>query len=162
MSRDIETLLEECLLQLRAGASVEECLARYPEQAEALRPYLTLMAEIRALPRPQARPEAVRAGRERMLAALAAKKQAAPPPTLLERIGQFLGGLRPMAPAWRAAVAMLLVVVVIGGSLSVVLASESLPGDPLYPVKRASEEVQLFLAFSPATRAQLLAHFAQE
>ena len=41
MNRDMEKLLSESLDQLENGASINEILGRYPEEADGLRPYLT-------------------------------------------------------------------------------------------------------------------------
>ena len=43
----LDEVLQECIELLRGGASVEECLARYPEQANDLTPLLraTLAAQ---------------------------------------------------------------------------------------------------------------------
>ena len=68
MSSDLERVLEECLQQLRCGQSPEDCLAAYPDQTEALGPLLQSAAHLWAGLPPQPRPEAIHAGRERMLA----------------------------------------------------------------------------------------------
>jgi hypothetical protein len=63
MSRRFETVLDECLDRVQAGASIEACLARYPEHAETLRPLLRLAAAVRAVPPPRPNPSAVQASR---------------------------------------------------------------------------------------------------
>src|SRR5262245_58323058 len=45
-------ILETCLVRLEAGASVEACLAMYPEQHAALDAPLRAAARLRALPQP--------------------------------------------------------------------------------------------------------------
>ena len=65
--------LDDCLDRMATGeASLEECLARYPEYASALRPLLVVALEIRRMPRDEQRAQAVQASRERMLRTLAA------------------------------------------------------------------------------------------
>jgi hypothetical protein len=44
---------------------------------------------------------------------------------------------------------------------TVAASADSLPHSPLYPVKRTTERVQLFLTFSPRGRAQLHLYFAE-
>src|SRR2546427_3351566 len=60
-----------------------------------------------------------------------------------------------LRPALAAAV---LAVFVVAGATSA--AASSLPGDPLYAVKRASEDVQLALTFDDVARVQLLSEIA--
>jgi len=61
---------------------------------------------------------------------------------------------RAGAPTWRWATAvlaiMLVFVMVMGGTINA--SAEALPGDLLYPVKRAAEEVRLTLTFDPEAR----------
>jgi len=56
-------------------------------------------------------------------------------------------------------IAVLFLAAVWGGGA--IASAKSLPGDPLYPLKRVSEKVQLALTFDEASRAQLLSTFEQ-
>jgi hypothetical protein len=58
----------------------------------------------------------------------------------------------------RPALAAAAIVVLVGAGATSAAAS-SLPGDPLYGVKRASEDVQLALTFDDVARMQLLSQF---
>ncbi len=73
MNSDFETILEDRLARLRAGDSLEHCLASYPTQAERLTPLLLAASRVRCLAAPQPRAQAVLAGREQVLAALQAQ-----------------------------------------------------------------------------------------
>ncbi len=58
---------------------------------------------------------------------------------------------------------LLLAVVVLGGGVMVARAAyNSLPGEPLYPVKQALENGEILLAFSPERKAELHLEIAQE
>jgi len=58
---------------------------------------------------------------------------------------------------------LLLAVVVLGGGVMVARAAyNSLPGEPLYPVKQVLEDGEILLAFSPARKAELHLEIAQE
>ncbi len=58
---------------------------------------------------------------------------------------------------------LLLAVVVLGGGVAVARAAyNSLPGEPLYPVKQVLEEGKVMLAFSPERKAELHLEIAQE
>jgi hypothetical protein len=52
MDDSLVSILETCLVLLEAGASVEACLAIYPQQRAALEGPLRLAAHLRALPQP--------------------------------------------------------------------------------------------------------------
>ncbi len=79
MKRGLSEALEECLVLLeREGATVEECLVRYPEYADDLRPLLEIARQVRRMPQPVGRAAAFAAGKQRMLEALARREKPAP------------------------------------------------------------------------------------
>ena len=167
MNADFELILEDCLTRLRSGASIEECLMAYPAQAEALSPLLLVTSRVRKIVRPQARPEAVQAGLERVLTAMSTKSIAqgiSNQPIskswfsrYTERIFTILRTIlfgkenKGMKFALRLAMDMV-VILVVGLGLTVNASASSLPGDPLYGVKRTWEEVRL--GFSLNDQAQ--------
>ncbi len=151
MKRKLEELFDELLEQIARGKDADECLKEWKEYADDLKPLLTLARSITDLPKPepreQARTEALRRVRR---IALAAAQQRKP----------FV--LKPLI-AWQPAVvrvvAALLLVVVVGltGSL---LSAHSLPGEPLYPVKRLTERLLYFVTVDAQGRAELHLRFA--
>ncbi|MBI2866078.1 MAG: hypothetical protein HYX99_01785, partial [Chloroflexi bacterium] len=145
----IEDTLNQCLDLLAGGASLEECLARYPAQREELEPLLRAALTLRRSSTMPLRPGFREEGRARVLGALAAlrARRRAPNP------GQGW--------AWRGALASLLIVFLLGGQV-VRASAQSLPGDTLYSVKRAVEQVRLTLALSPEARAQVSREFADQ
>lgn len=162
-------ILEDCLKRLRSGQGPEDCLAAYPDQAEGLRPLLSLAGHIRSVTAPQPRPQAIQAGRERMLAAArsnSAGNSFVQPVSsgafsrYTVRIFTFLRTLLfgketyGMKFALRLAID-LVVILMIGSVLSVNASARSLPGDPLYGVKRTWEEVRLSLTLNDPARQQL-------
>ncbi|NIN67421.1 MAG: hypothetical protein GTO63_22510 [Anaerolineae bacterium] len=118
MKDEIEVILEGCLTELLSeGASLAECVAEYPDQAVILRPLLELALEIDAVERPEMRPAASKAAKQRMLAALPERRrQAAAPSSTFRRVaaelGALLGGGVHTAPR-RAPVASLAIAAVI-------------------------------------------------
>ena len=67
----------------------------------------------------------------------------------------------PLAKSW--AVAMIAVMVLVfGGWTTSTAAAGSVPGEALYPVKKAQERFLLFVEFSDRGKADLHAKFAQE
>jgi hypothetical protein len=105
MKRDLTHALDECLALLGEGrATLEECLAHYPECASDLRPLLELALELQGLSQPNSSPVAFAAGKQRMLDALVEKRDGL--------------AVRKRAPAFRLALvgALALALFAIGGS----------------------------------------------
>lgn len=165
MSRDLILALDECLERLRAGISVQDCLASFPEEAGELAPLLETLLAIRTLQVTEPPlPERVAAGRARFLARAAALRQQEAEARAAPFVG-WLAGLRQRLSTWAApgpmvgrwavtALATLVLLIVVGGS-AVVAAEGSLPGDVLYPLKRTVQEVRILLATDEAARAEL-------
>ncbi len=132
-----EDELEEALRLLRTGLPLEEVLARYPNLAPVLRaarileatrpPAPSLRAELVSRAAFLQRAEALRASRRSWRAVL-------------------FGWLR-YAPAGAMIASLLLMAGVLHA-----LAQRSLPGDPLYGLKRMEEQVWLTLTLDPVER----------
>jgi hypothetical protein len=154
MSRNFEAVLEECLAQIKAGQSLEDCLAKYPAYAEQLRPLLLMAQHMRAA-RIAPRLDAHQLGRERMLAA--ARQKAHAPPTIilrpvhpLHQLARQLSG----AGAYRVALGLFMALIV-SSLLTVTASAGALPGDPLYQVKLAWEDVRLVFALQEQAREEI-------
>lgn len=168
MNRDLALILNECLERIRAGASVQDCLASFPAEAEELAPLLETLVAVRELQATEPPlPERVAAGRERLLAQAAelrqqeVKSQPRPfadwPSRLRQRLAAWVAP-RPMAGRWAITAIITLVLLILLGGSAVVAAESSLPGDVLYPVKRTTQDVRLRLALDEAARAELERH----
>lgn len=153
-------VLQECLDALACGESaLEACLARYPEQREALAGLLAAARQLQDAPEVQPSTEFRHAARAR----------------LLNRLGQRAEGRRSIWAGWLAgwrrltapqhalrwASAALLVVMLLAGGTAAFASTDALPGDDLYPVKRGLETARLAVAFSPVERAGLHVDFAE-
>ena len=151
MKENLDNELNERLAQLLVDDEMlEESLAQ-PQ----LEPLLRLAGEIKALPRPEPNARALRATQARVREAAMLKKEEA-------RRGLFPGWLtgQRVSLAFTRALAVVAVAAVIGFG-TVAASADSLPHSPLYPVKRTSERVQLFLTFSPGSKAHLHLSFAE-
>ncbi len=170
MDKRFEQLLDECLSQLNSGqADLETILAQHPEHAERLRPLLRVALAVRQTPQPTSSRAAKAAGRQRLLVAAARKRQQreAAHRGVRRYLGELAGFLSRISQPSRSlqrvvvyAMAVMVVLVVTGAGVTQA-AARSLPDSPLYPVKLASERVQLALAPSPAERARLHITFGQ-
>jgi len=140
-SADFATALEACLRQVASGATIEACVARYPESMQqALLHALSAAQALRGTPR---EPGAAFADRleHRLRGAVAVRSQRAH--------ARWAWLALPSLTAWgRPALAAALVLLVVARtSVGAVQASEgSLPDSPLYAVKTAIEQVNVATA----------------
>ena len=173
MTRDFDLVLDEAISRLAAGEAVDDCLASYPEHARLLEPLLRMAAfSGRALANVELLSKtASAAGKQRLLAAAAQQRllaatavehvQAVPQRKRARQSKKPFGRFALPARGLAAAALLLLLLVILGGGLAVVSA-DSLPGGLLYPVKRATEQIRLFLTVDAQAREELLIEFGQE
>jgi hypothetical protein len=146
-TREFDNILDECLERLLLGGeTIDQCLVRYPEQAVELRPLLETALAAKKVSNIQPRPEFRSRARYQFRAAL----QEAP---------ARRGFLAFAWPAWATVVAIVLALLLSGGS-TVALAANSMPDEPLYSIKVATEQVRLAFTFSDIGKADLNAQFA--
>ncbi len=126
-------------------------MARYPQEAEELRPLLETA----------------------LLAQKAAQQLQPPAPAQSRSLGRFLSEAQqarqnPRRNTWFSAMrlvyslAILLVVLFIATGSAVAVSAHTLPGQPLYSVKLATENTRLMLATNPRQRLDLEQSFDQE
>jgi hypothetical protein len=156
MDEMLADILQTCLMRIDAGASVDDCLAAYPQQRDGLEGPLNAAAQIRALPRP-ALPAAARGALETRMLALAAQRRAAPTPAapngrtqmpphsgtlgpaaLLAGLLRTLGYRGPLALTWlrlaSVAIAIVLALAVGAGALAAARAiMRAIQGPPNTP-----------------------------
>ncbi len=146
--KEFNNIFDECLERIVVdGETLEQCLKRYPEQAAELKPLLETVLAVKEASAVEPRPEFKARARYRFRSAL--QEKAAP------KRRPFFGWV----PRWATALAIVLVVLMAGGG-TVAAASNSMPDSILYPVKLATENVQLALTTSELGRARLCAGFA--
>lgn len=149
MKENPDKVLDEYLAQL----SAED---QHPDDITQLEPLLRLAGEIRALPRPEPRLGALRATQARVRETAILRKEE------VRRGGLFPGWLagQRVSLAFTRVLAVVVAMAVIGfGTMAA--SADSLPPSPLYPIKRTTERVQLFLTSSPGGKAQLHLFFAE-
>jgi len=149
MKAPLDEILNNCLDRLLAQkASLAECLAAYPKQRAELEPLLQVASLTAAAAAQEPAPAFVSATKSRLLTALAQKRETRRRP---------LFRLRPLVLRLAPALAAVLLVLM----SCLVVSADSLPDSPLYPVKLATEQVQIWLAPDAAARAQLRLQFVQ-
>lgn len=150
-NREFNDILDECLESLLVnGRTIEQCLERFPAQAEELRPLLeTFIASRQAV---NIQPGAEFRDRARNQLQMAFQDMEP------EKGRSFLNLDWLRQPQWATA-AIALVILIAGGG-TVAAAGSSMPDQFLYPVKRAAEQAQLVFTFSELGKAELHAHLA--
>ncbi len=147
-SREFDNILDECLERLLAkDKTIEQCLASYPEQAAELKPLLETALATKRASAIQPRPEFRTRARYQFQSALQATESKRP----------FFG----WQPRRATALAIVLVLLLAGGG-TVAAASTSMPDEPLYPVKIATEQARLLLTPSTLGKAELYTSLADK
>src|SRR5512135_2112530 len=148
MDAQLEIKLIECLEALNQGESLERILARYPYESAQLRPMLETAAGLSALRREPSEAAKMQA-RQKFLAQADLLRRTVP-----RKKAGFL-------PRFAIGFVAALLVVAVLGTGAVAASGSALPGDPLYSLKRAVENVQLNSASSPTQQQELRQEFEQ-
>lgn len=151
-----DDIVNDCLERMAAGESVADCLARYPEQADELAPILQMGQATMDVSR-TARPSA--AGRARGMARMQAALEEGRHRRRRWQMPRVFWG--PISTPIAAAFAVVFLTVVAAGGTTVASA-DSIPGEPLYPVKSIRESVEERIARSNEHKAQVHARLARE
>ncbi len=147
-----DDILNSCLERVLAGESIEACLKDYPEQACDLEPLLQTSASLKLACSITPAPEFKASAKREFVTALRQAK--------LEHTRQ--------TPRWAfwgakwAAVPMAILGVVLIGSGTVAAAGNSMPDQPLYPVKIATEKAMISMTRSDIGKAELYANLADK
>ena len=150
--KEFENILEECLERiLTGGETIEQCLMSYPEQAIELEPLLQTALSTKETLAIKPRPEFRERARYQLRAALQEMEE--------KRQRRF--AFFRWQPRWATAVIVVLILVLASGG-TVAAASGSMPDEPLYPVKLATERVQLAFTPSALGKAELYAKLADK
>lgn len=159
--------LQECLLALEAGATIDKCVAQYPEFEDELRSLLRIATTVREVSHVAPSLQFKQATRQRIvdLQPPAARRvgvdgrvRETSPRSWWQRIGRMLSQLR-LGPTLAGAAAALILLVLVTGSV-VSASGNSMPDSALYPVKRLTEQVQLALADDRIDQTSLHLRFA--
>lgn len=145
MARKIEEILDILIEEVKTGKSIENCLKRYPEHADELRPLLLLASGIEEIPKPEIDITAF----EKTMAKIKSAKEE----TTIRKPFLVLRTLTTKPPVRRIAFAALIFTFALALTFS--FSAYSLPGDTLYPVKRLGEKTQLALTIRNESKAKL-------
>jgi hypothetical protein len=150
VGQNFKTILDECLRELETGQSLDAILARYPEEADQLRPLLLTAQNLRDVPISRPRSHVQQASWQRFLGEAIALRRAR------ERRPVFSLWTRPLWRPVAVAASLLLTLFFLSGGATVYAAAHSLPDSPLYPIKLATEEARLWFVFDEDDEAGIL------
>ncbi|MDD4923675.1 MAG: DUF5667 domain-containing protein [Dehalococcoidales bacterium] len=150
-ANNLDRILDDCLDRiLIGGESTEKCLADYPECRDELKSLLDISIKTqKAMSSIEACPDF----KARLRYELNSKANYANAPKRASF--RWQGQWAPVALS-------LCIVLLLSGGGTVAAANSSMPSDPLYNVKLASEQVQLFFTFDNAGKANLYSEFVAE
>lgn len=135
-AKRLQDAFHQCLVDIEAGAELETVIAKYPNLAAELRPLLLASRDMYSLARPKV-PNGIQNRSQARLLTYAAK--------LRERKQKprFSPHLRLR---WGLIILIVLFLSFSWNEIAIVSA-QALPGDPMYTIKRALEELKLSFAF---------------
>ncbi|MFC1941048.1 DUF5667 domain-containing protein [Chloroflexota bacterium] len=149
-SKEFDNILDECLERLLGkGETVEQCLQSFPEHVDVLKPLLEMVPTIKKASAIQPSTDFRARARYEFYSALQEVER--------KRSRPFFA----WQPRWATVVAVILAIL-LAGSSTVAAASGSMPDELLYPVKLATEQVQLVLTPSALGKAELYAKLADK
>ena len=161
MKRELFDALEESIKLMEAGIPLEDCLNKYPDIEPELRKLLKTTEVMKDLRVENIPVERMYQNRIKLLAHAESlrseKKQGFRSSTfewLLNPVNyfmHFLKQLRPVAGRLILALGLAGLFIFLSGGL-LVTSAKSIPGDSLYPIKRAVEDIKVYLAPSGEVR----------
>ena len=161
MNRKLDWVIDECLSRVQTGdETVKDCVQAYPELKDVLEPLLALTLRVNETLAPE-KPDAqfVRNAKIRILNRVSASTASISSENHQPKRTRRIDFRRRR---WSTVIAGIVIAAMLFGSgFGMKQASASaLPGDTLYPVKRAGEEIQLALSFTANGDIALLYEFA--
>lgn len=161
-----ESILDECISALQAGVPLDEILAEVPEYAAELRPLL-YASMLLADPNPKLVPAQKKADLRAEYLKQVAELPAWPAPTFGQKtqaIARIIHRRLTREAVINDLITVAITVILTLGMMALLLnylATDTLPGDLLYNVKRIGETVRLSLTFAETRQTELLNDYNQ-
>jgi hypothetical protein len=149
--KQFNEVLNDCLERMFVrGETLEQCLALYPGMARELEPLLRVAVMARKAANIEPAPDFKARARYQFQAALRKREE--------RRSHGFLR----WSPRWATVAISVIVALVLAGGGTVAAASNSMPDEPLYPVKLAAETVRVTFTPSALAKAELYLRLADK
>ncbi len=168
--REIDAL-EKCIERVNAGMPVEECLNQTTDLTPEMIEILKHTSGLIRLGENQVSAEQMKRSLTRLLSQaekLSAEESASTPErqpvSLGMRIGELIRGgvlLRPVISRMALVLGITALLLLLSGGL-VITSAKSLPGDSLYPVKLAVEDITVYLVPSREIRLEYEVNYSQQ
>ncbi len=147
--KQFNEVLNDCLERMFVrGETLEQCLALYPGMARELEPLLRVAVMARKAANIEPAPEFKARARYQFQAALRKREE------------RRSHGFFRWSPRWATVAISVIVALVLAGGGTVAAASNSMPDEPLYPVKLAAETVRVTFTPSALAKAELYLRLA--
>ena len=145
---------QQCLDMSSQGASLKECLDRFPQYADELEPLLVAAQDSAGRTGPVMSGEM----RSRLRGWVLSEWERQHQPRLQR------WGFSFFSPRWAMATAasVVMVMVLFGGAGTAAAAHDALPGTALYPVKQLEEEARLWITRSPEVKVARYGNLVRE
>jgi len=159
--KKFEDILVQCIEDIKAGrSSIEECLARYPSVREQLEPLLRIALEIREPPDIKPSPSFKVKARVWLMDQIHDRQAVTKWPW-----SRYDSQVKPIPLRRRFSMASIILVIVVAlsalGGGTAYASQDSLPGDTLYPVKLATEQVRMMLPGDDVAKAERALGFVE-
>jgi hypothetical protein len=171
MNRKLIDILEKCISSMEAGVPLENCLREYPEYAPELSKLLKTVEIVKTLRVENIPIEARIQNQKKILTQAeslrAENKRSKNSSSIdwllkpLNDVAQYLRVLSPVASKLVLALGIAGIFILFSGGL-LITSAKSLPGDSLYPVKRAVEDIKVYLAPSDEIRHEYEDAYSQK
>lgn len=156
--RNFSHITNEALELLCHGQTIPAILARFPEEAERLAPFLETAQAVIRTPQPKPPKGIEAASKAKMMQGLSEKKSSFSQhkEDIMDDLGP--GFQRERGKNLILAILVLTIIFILLSTISV-SALAALPGSPLYPAKLALQDTRVLLTFNPALRQARITHF---
>ena len=171
MNRKLIDVLENCVSSMEAGVPLDNCLREYPEYAPELSKLLKTAEIVKTLREENIPIEARVQNQKKILTQAesfhAENKRSKNSSSIdwllkpLNDVAQYLRVLSPVASKLVLALGIAGIFILFSGGL-LITSAKSLPGDSLYPVKRAVEDIKVYLAPSDEIRHEYEDAYSQK
>lgn len=132
MNEELIEAFDMCWDKIKDGATIEECLRDYPNLSQDLQPFLETAIMAQSLSVSEVSNEVINRSRTRLLGNSAQMRHNKPAKEAFMRF-----------PLVVISAVLLTLVFILGSRELIVVSAESLPGDDLYPIKRAVQDIRV-------------------
>jgi hypothetical protein len=170
MNKKRYDLLENCIEILVSGGSVDDCKRKHPDLSEEIQDMLIIVKKMMGPPI-KVSVEQMDKNLNRVLAQARMIESTDSKPLIAPRISRFaerarqlsrrLPTFKPLASRLSVAFAITALLVILSGGL-VITSAKSIPGEPLYRVKRVVEDIRVYLVPNPEIREKYEDDYNQE